>query len=248
MKLFLFRKLFLFFFLFFFFPVSTVFAQTAVFRTRISNDTVKKGATFTSVDAQFQVGIAPEGISQRKRINFYIKPITTDSVDLTGENLVSNLYAFNIYAKKTVEIKKSIKLILKYNQQDDDYKRVFKYWDNNKQQWIKLPAHDNKDTWQIDANIGLPYAIVGVFAKQKNYQTGYASWYDYDGAASTKYPYGSIVKVVNLSNNKSCQVKILDYGPFVEGRVIDLPRDKFSEIADLGEGVVRVKVIPIYIP
>ena len=43
-------------------------------------------------------------------------------------------------------------------------------------------------------------------------------------AAHKTLPFGSKVKVTNLSNNKSTTVTINDRGPFVGGRVIDLSK------------------------
>lgn len=225
---------------------SNISAQTV--RTRIDEQTLVKGFTFFSADNNFMVGVRPNSLSKRKKVNFFIKQADPATYNLTNENLVSNLYSFDIYAKKALKVKKAIWLNINYQTKQAEYERVVKFWDNNLQVWRELPTTDKKKKKKAQSAITLPFATVGVFAKEKNYQIGYASWYDYSGAASTFYPYGSIVKVINLSNNNSCEVTIKDYGPFVENRVIDLPREKFAEIADLGEGVVEVKVIPIYIP
>src|SRR5262245_21201889 len=73
----------------------------------------------------------------------------------------------------------------------------------------------------------------------KPYQTGVASWYGgrwayrktacgerYNPnsmtAAHRKLPFGTMVRVTNLNNGRSCVVRINNRGPFVRGRVIDL--------------------------
>ena len=61
-------------------------------------------------------------------------------------------------------------------------------------------------------------------------------------AAHKKLPFGSKVKVRNLNNGKSVTVRINDRGPFVKGRIIDLSRAAFSQIADLDKGVVKVEI------
>ena len=90
-------------------------------------------------------------------------------------------------------------------------------------------------------------------------QTGLASWYGAafhgrraaDGsrfnmhaftAAHKTLPLGSIVRVTNLRNGKSCIVKITDRGPFVPGRVIDLSSAAAKEIGMLSSGISKVKV------
>lgn len=64
-------------------------------------------------------------------------------------------------------------------------------------------------------------------------------------AASWKYPLGTLVKVTNLYNGKSVIVRINDRGPgrrlYAKGRVIDLTRGAFEQIADLKTGVIKIK-------
>jgi len=76
-----------------------------------------------------------------------------------------------------------------------------------------------------------------------HWRVGPASWYDHPGltAASPWLPFGTKVKVTNLSNGRTVTVVINDRGPF-GGRIIDLSREAFADIAPLGEGVVRVRI------
>ncbi|MDV6317048.1 septal ring lytic transglycosylase RlpA family protein [Idiomarina sp. HP20-50] len=59
-------------------------------------------------------------------------------------------------------------------------------------------------------------------------------------AAHRTLPFGTKVRVTNIANNKSVVVKINDRGPFVDGRIIDLSRSAFDEIADLDLGLIEV--------
>ena len=61
-------------------------------------------------------------------------------------------------------------------------------------------------------------------------------------AAHKKLPFGSKVKVTNVTNKKSVIVKINDRGPFVKGRIIDLSGSAFSKIAKLSVGIIRVRI------
>ena len=76
-------------------------------------------------------------------------------------------------------------------------------------------------------------------------QTGQASWYingtGYTAAHRT-LPKGTVVTVTNLANGASVQVTINDRGPYIDGRVIDLNQVAFDKIADLGDGVIDVRV------
>jgi rare lipoprotein A len=61
-------------------------------------------------------------------------------------------------------------------------------------------------------------------------------------AAHRTLPFGTEVIVENIDTGKSVKVRINDRGPFVKGRIIDLTRAAFSQIADLDSGVVKVEV------
>lgn len=74
---------------------------------------------------------------------------------------------------------------------------------------------------------------------------GACSWYAHTGTLSAANPWlpkGSYVKVTNKANGKSVIVQINDRGPFVEGRIIDLDKVAFQQIASLGAGVIDVKM------
>ena len=61
-------------------------------------------------------------------------------------------------------------------------------------------------------------------------------------AAHQTLPFGSVVKVENLKNNKSVMVRINDRGPFVEGRIVDLSYAAANEINMLDLGMVPVRL------
>jgi rare lipoprotein A len=61
-------------------------------------------------------------------------------------------------------------------------------------------------------------------------------------AAHRTLPFETMVRVTNLSNNKSTVVRITDRGPFVENRVIDLSLAAAQELESIGPGVVRVRL------
>ena len=94
-------------------------------------------------------------------------------------------------------------------------------------------------------------------------EEGIASWYGepYHGrraangeifdmeqftAAHPSFPFETWVRVRLLSTNKNTDVRIIDRGPFVKGRIIDLSRGAARDLGLLGPGVakVRVTVIP----
>jgi len=61
-------------------------------------------------------------------------------------------------------------------------------------------------------------------------------------AAHKTLPFGTEVIVKNLNNGKSVKVRINDRGPFIKGRIIDLTRAAFSQIANLDKGIEKVEI------
>lgn len=65
--------------------------------------------------------------------------------------------------------------------------------------------------------------------------------HQYHGA-SPDLPLGSLLKVKNLKNGKEVVVKIIDRGPFKEGRVIDLSYRAAKDLDMLKDGIVEVEI------
>jgi rare lipoprotein A len=61
-------------------------------------------------------------------------------------------------------------------------------------------------------------------------------------AAHRTLPFGTEVIVKNVNNGKSVKVRINDRGPFVKGRLIDLTRAAFAQIAHLDNGLAKVEI------
>lgn len=61
-------------------------------------------------------------------------------------------------------------------------------------------------------------------------------------AAHKTLAFGTLVKVTNLSNNKSVVVRINDRGPYAHGRIIDLSKAAAIEIDMLKNGLSEVMV------
>lgn len=64
-------------------------------------------------------------------------------------------------------------------------------------------------------------------------------------AAHRRLPFGTHVRVVNLENGNSVDVRINDRGPFVKGLVIDVSYAAAQKLGMLRKGVVRVRVVQL---
>jgi len=60
--------------------------------------------------------------------------------------------------------------------------------------------------------------------------------------AHKEYPFGTELKVTNVSNNKATKCVVNDRGPFVAGRDLDLSYAAAKEIGLIGTGTCGVKV------
>jgi rare lipoprotein A len=96
-------------------------------------------------------------------------------------------------------------------------------------------------------------------------ERGVASWYGHpyhgrpaaDGeiydmetmvAAHRTLPFQTWVRVRNLANGKSVDVRIIDRGPFVGGRIIDLSHAAAQQIELIGTGTGEVEITVIAAP
>jgi rare lipoprotein A len=117
------------------------------------------------------------------------------------------------------------------------------------------PAHTTDKA--VNGSLRRPVSVAVGYTEQ-----GTASWYGipYHGrpaadgeiydmeklvAAHRLLPFNTWLRVTNLQNNKTVDVRVIDRGPFVDGRIIDLSKAAARQIDLLGPGVgpVRLEVI-----
>ncbi|HCL04846.1 MAG TPA: septal ring lytic transglycosylase RlpA family lipoprotein [Chitinophagaceae bacterium] len=119
----------------------------------------------------------------------------------------------------------------------------------------------NNSRWCVTINVWLVIAIVFTLTgcSRKITESGMASFYGagdgYHGrktangetfnknkltAAHKTLPFGTVVKVKNLSNGQTVKVRINDRGPFVRGRIIDLSEKAAKKINMRQQGVAEV--------
>jgi rare lipoprotein A len=101
--------------------------------------------------------------------------------------------------------------------------------------------------------------IIGLNAQDNYSATGLASYYadKFEGrktasgeiyrhsdltAAHPSLPFGTMLKVTNLNNNKSVIVRVNDRGPFVKGRIIDVSKSAAIRLEAINDGIVKVTV------
>jgi rare lipoprotein A len=118
------------------------------------------------------------------------------------------------------------------------------------------------ENWK-NFKVGQPYQVKGKWyypKENKNYAAvGTASWYGSEfhnrrtangeifdrhalTAAHPTLPMPSIVRVTNLNNGRTIQVRVNDRGPFKSSRVIDLSEAAAEELGFRDQGTARVKI------
>jgi rare lipoprotein A len=102
-------------------------------------------------------------------------------------------------------------------------------------------------------------AISGACAQPAYDRVGLASWYGareaghrtasgaiFDpaklSAAHRELPLGSCVRVTRVANHQSIVVPIIDRGPFVRGRILDLSRAAADRLGMTAQGLAKVQI------
>jgi rare lipoprotein A len=117
------------------------------------------------------------------------------------------------------------------------------------------PAQQQQAPAAADTTVGIAHPPAPPPARQTFY--GKASFYSYPKgktasgsafdrnqptAAHRTLPFGTTLRVTNLTNHKSVVVTVTDRGPHARGRVLDLSQNAARSL-DIGDrGVVEVKV------
>jgi rare lipoprotein A len=123
-----------------------------------------------------------------------------------------------------------------------------------------LPETDDRGLQEPYTIDGVPYYCLP--GEEGFVEEGIGSWYggEFHGrntangevydmhektAAHKTLPFGTHVKVVNLSNGKEVIVRINDRGPFVKGRIIDLSFAAAKDIGLIKPGTAKVRVVAL---
>jgi rare lipoprotein A len=64
-------------------------------------------------------------------------------------------------------------------------------------------------------------------------------------AAHRTLPMGARVKILNLDNGRVAVVRIVDRGPFIRGRIIDVSRAAAATLGFREAGLAHVKIVPV---
>ena len=233
--------------------INTANAETSIneqLLIEINKDEIKKDFLVSAFNNSIKLSLASNTFS------------STTSVEIVKLNeyidepwrlkRVSPVYQFEVKNKEAYSGEGPIEIQLTYDKNDGMHKEIF-FFDKGKQTWRPLPSTNYASSLFVKSKIYLPFARIAVFSYPEVMTEGKASWYKYengDFAASPDFAKGSILRVINIDNNKSIDIAVNDWGPerdLFPDRVIDLDKVAFGKIASVGAGIINVRVEPLVI-
>ena len=222
---------------------------------RLDEATILKGYTFISPNEDFKVGVRDRAVTEPITVRFKKIPDTHMLYPLTkapGEK-ASAIWEFDLLADDGQIGTLSRPIYVAIGIENEKMNRkVMYYWDKGKEMWRALPSSIDLENKIIRAVIFLPYARLALFDEPDG--TTYeamASWYPTEltmrnqlGCASNVYAMNTPLTVCRLDDLKKCTItRVISRGPYVDGRVIDLTKAAFENIAHpTREGIVGVRV------
>jgi len=216
----------------------------------LDKNTVDRGYTVSAFDDSLKLSLIPGTLNQATGVEMI--EINDDMEMPWNLDKISRIYQFEFKNKNAYDNHKPFYIQFSYGQETNNYKQVF-FYDKNYSTWRPLPTQDFLEEKFVRSLIHLPFARLAVLSYPDVLTVGRASWYGYKGgnfAASPDFPSESRLRVYNRENNKFVDVVVNDYGPdrkLHPGRVVDLDKVAFKKLASLSEGVVDVRIEPLYI-
>ncbi len=225
-------------------PVVRKMAET------ITGGYYENGKTVEMPKKGFQLGIPPNTITGEGKTEVVLKRKSANRFNMEGEKLRSRIFEYKMDAKGDAVVDGPLWLSVKLRAKKKKKHFVLKRYDKESGDWEEIDSKKGENNKTVRATVTEDSMVVAAFRKKKEKvvvaevveYAGKASWYNWHGSAMNEFPYGTVVVVTNPDNGKSVETTIVSSGPFVPGRVIDLPADIFSQLAPLSQGVMKVVV------
>jgi D-alanyl-D-alanine endopeptidase (penicillin-binding protein 7) len=220
------------------------------FSIQLDEPTIARGYTVSAFNSALKLSLVPGILSG---------PTAVEVIELHEEmpwpwslDRLSAVYQFEFKNKAAYDHSRPFYIQLSYEIPSNYYKQVF-FYDKNYRTWRPLPTRDFPRKKFVRSLIHLPFARIAVFAYPDILAQGRASWYRHKGglfAASPDFPRGSRLRVWLADGSRFVDVDINDYGPDRSqhpNRVLDLDSVAFSQLAKLSQGMVNIRIEPLYI-
>ncbi|OGY85429.1 MAG: hypothetical protein A2233_02425 [Candidatus Kerfeldbacteria bacterium RIFOXYA2_FULL_38_24] len=217
---------------------------------------VRFGAMVTSPKKVLRLGIPKDAVAFKKKLQIELSQISAHAQKVKkltkNYKLVGNVWRYTLSSPSELALQGEIWLSLTRRQADSRGYAIM-FWNDTIGEWQDVSYVYNQEEQQMHFSVNASNALIAVvLPKQKekqktkaDYFTGSASWYEATGAAMNLVPLGSRVLVENPLTGQKIKVRITSTGPFIPGRIIDLPSAKFAKLANLSQGIMTVNVYPI---
>ncbi len=114
--------------------------------------------------------------------------------------------------------------------------------DNSKRGNERIKESENENS---NSSLKTYYGMASYYAEKYNgIRTASGEIYNMNAltAASNDLPFGTIVRVTNLNNQKSAVLRINDRGPFAKNRIIDVSKKAAENLDMILPGTAKVKI------
>lgn len=221
-------------------------AQPIIVKESISVSNGDSDTKATSSDGILSVTIPNGSVSTPVKAS--IKIIPNNYGPPAYRKFISEIYELELtpFNGSKVELLKPLSLSFQVDRMVAAQRKITFF--NKGVGWDPLPTTAQPEQLTLNAPLPLPFARIALF-ESTTIDEGKASWFPDKlttkaklGAASNDYPFGTMLTVTNVDNNKTVDVKVISTGPFVPGRIIDLTYSAFSELASPRAGVLHVRV------
>src|SRR3989339_1217375 len=234
--------------------VNAVSHPVQAIRAVLNRENVQAGYTLSNKKNTVSVKIAQDGISSLDGIHVFLKRLSKQQAATTPtkKKRVSPIWEYGLMHKEGVSVQKPILIKLTWRQKLKGTISVVA-WDDTQKKWVSVPTVVKKKDKAAYALFKTPYARMTLIHKKKTQARPpkkkkvvqykrIASWYHASFSAMNIVPLGTRVRVINPANGKQIETVVGSTGPFVPGRIIDLPRSAFETLGNLSQGVMDVIV------
>lgn len=217
------------------------FSVQAVLR----REALRSGYTVVNPVGTAQLGVPANAIRKTDKIRVKLNKVSHPENYYGAAQPISDLYRYSLHQPNAFKLEKALWLGLSYPSSYAERDTVIKYYDSAADKWKKLKHQKKTSTDYVQSgHLKKRQGIIAVFEKPSpdDIVQGIASWYDWTGAACNSFPLGSRIRVTNVATGAAVESTVVSTGPFIPGRVVDLPREEFAKIADVSAGLIEVTV------
>lgn len=225
---------------------------TSDFELPLSSETVAAGYTVDTLDKKVRIGLMPQTLDQEVTVKIRELPGHYSAFYLSDNlSFASSIYHIWLDSPVPLKFSRNYPIEIEFFPDNDELKNIY-YFDPVNNNWHPSPSTSFYDLGRVRTVTFQAELILAVVADPSKKEQGIASWFpsaltprNIYGCANNDYPFGTMLRVTNLANDKFFDTEVISRGPYVDFRIIDLTSEAFKKISTLGSGVIDVKIEPL---